>query len=573
MPRSANRRRPRRISRQPSRRPRTNGKCGPLAGVFAQLGQRDRAETDWQKAVELAGKDPMPWILRGRYYAERNEPQKADSDFAQAASLTPNELNKFLEAGWWVAGPCPKEEDDSPPSLDPSRPPPITPLETGRPQASAKWRQIETGDLGIVDLAPVFHADGPGLAYALAYVYSPVERSATLRVGADELVRVWVNGRFESEAGPPADGPYVRWVPIALQAGRNTILVRFTRSNAASHFTVRLADGPFDRATRPFSCGGGAKRGAILRRASRNTGSATWSIPAPLRSCSPTCAIRKRTGSSAGNSGTRTIISSGSMGSYAWLKSAAGYRIRVPIPAKWSTGRFAQAPGEEARKFVLGLAYYRNGQFREAKESIEQNVKATGMGGKCVLALAHFRLGNVAAAKSCLLECDRILRQKVEQLQRDREVGTPDADYGSWLKFLTLLREAREVIEGEPLADDPFYHALLQQAARPVRAGDPLVEDYDQLVAISPNEAVYRIARGRRLAELKRYDEAEADFNKAVALKPSDPQVLAARAAFDAEKAGSTPPTNPKPEANPTSQPEAKRPDKQLPAKEKPQPQ
>ena len=31
--------------------------------------------------------------------------EKADADFAKAASLTPNELNRFLEAGWWVVGP------------------------------------------------------------------------------------------------------------------------------------------------------------------------------------------------------------------------------------------------------------------------------------------------------------------------------------------------------------------------------------------------------------------------------------------------------------------------------------
>src|SRR4029450_4351550 len=43
------------------------------------------------------------------------------------------------------------------------------------------------------------------------------------------------------------------------------------------------------------------------------------------------------------------------------------------------------------------------------------------------------------------------------------------------------------------------------------------------------------LARGRRLVELGRLEEAEADFNEAVELAPNDPDVLAARAVFLAD--------------------------------------
>ena len=42
-------------------------------------------------------------------------------------------------------------------------------------------------------------------------------------------------------------------------------------------------------------------------------------------------------------------------------------------------------------------------------------------------------------------------------------------------------------------------------------------------------------ARGRRLAELGRFNEAEADFNKAVEVAPKDPEVLTARGLFLAD--------------------------------------
>ena len=83
--------------------------AGPCAAAGSNWNEIERAEAEWQKIVDSAGDDPMPWIHRGRWYAERGEHDKADADFARAASLTPNELNKFLEAGWWVVGPYPTE--------------------------------------------------------------------------------------------------------------------------------------------------------------------------------------------------------------------------------------------------------------------------------------------------------------------------------------------------------------------------------------------------------------------------------------------------------------------------------
>ncbi|HKB42560.1 MAG TPA: hypothetical protein VKD72_39395 [Gemmataceae bacterium] len=47
------------------------------------------AEAALQRAVELAGSNPVPWIERGRWYAKRGRLQKADTDFACAFQLAP----------------------------------------------------------------------------------------------------------------------------------------------------------------------------------------------------------------------------------------------------------------------------------------------------------------------------------------------------------------------------------------------------------------------------------------------------------------------------------------------------
>lgn len=49
-----------------------------------------KAEAAWHRAVERAGKDPVPWIQRGRWYAQRGAHDKAQADFAQAFKLDPD---------------------------------------------------------------------------------------------------------------------------------------------------------------------------------------------------------------------------------------------------------------------------------------------------------------------------------------------------------------------------------------------------------------------------------------------------------------------------------------------------
>ena len=58
-------------------------------GVPSPGSREDQSEADWSKAIELAPDDPLLRIQRARWYAERGEQEKADADFAKAASLAP----------------------------------------------------------------------------------------------------------------------------------------------------------------------------------------------------------------------------------------------------------------------------------------------------------------------------------------------------------------------------------------------------------------------------------------------------------------------------------------------------
>jgi tetratricopeptide (TPR) repeat protein len=93
--------------------------------LYTRLGDNVKAEAQWQEAIKIAPREPALWLGRGRAFAELGRYAEADAAFAQAATLTPDELDRFIQAGWWVVGPypqnlqffCPPEKDP-----DPSRP-------------------------------------------------------------------------------------------------------------------------------------------------------------------------------------------------------------------------------------------------------------------------------------------------------------------------------------------------------------------------------------------------------------------------------------------------------------------
>src|SRR5262249_7536690 len=73
--------------------------------IYEERGLDDQAKADFATASSLKSTDPRPWIEHGHFLAERGRQKEADEAYAKAAAAAPNELYRFLEAGWWAVGP------------------------------------------------------------------------------------------------------------------------------------------------------------------------------------------------------------------------------------------------------------------------------------------------------------------------------------------------------------------------------------------------------------------------------------------------------------------------------------
>ena len=186
--------------------------------VHARLRDYASAEKAFQRAIDLDPQKASPWIARGRCFAERGAADKAESDFTHAASLTPNELHQFLEAGWWVMGPIPQQQVSTAVATafagDPAQTFAIEAETSGQPATSLSWQPRQPDHWGAVTFGADMRQPNHN-ALAMTVVYSPDERTTTLWIGGHDRLRVWLNGQLVHEirvaAGPFTCGT-VAWI-------------------------------------------------------------------------------------------------------------------------------------------------------------------------------------------------------------------------------------------------------------------------------------------------------------------------------------------------------------------------
>jgi hypothetical protein len=92
------------------------------------------------------------------------------------------------------------------------------------------WQTAFTDMTGHLDFIETFEIDKetPGVAYSFCRLQSPVAADAVLKVSSNDGVRVWFNGVMvhENHVGRTVDEGGIDVVPVSLQAGPNTILVK-----------------------------------------------------------------------------------------------------------------------------------------------------------------------------------------------------------------------------------------------------------------------------------------------------------------------------------------------------------
>jgi tetratricopeptide (TPR) repeat protein len=142
---------------------------------------------------------------------------------------------------------------------------------------------------------------------------------------------------------------------------------------------------------------------------------------------------------------------------------------------------------------------------------------------------------------------------KLQEGNRDEAVATLEEAFqpaaqlaGYWplrVWFLTKLREAEKQITGGTVRSDKLLAEDRQAALADWESRDPATAAFDHLVATyrrsgtpATGPSYPFLARGQRLFELGRLNEAEADFDKAAELAPDDIDTLLARARFHAER-------------------------------------
>ena len=506
------------------------------------------AEPDWRRAVELAGDDPLPWILRGRWYAERGQQEKADVDFAKAASLTPNELNKFLEVGWWVVGPYPPDlREFCPPELDPdpSRPVHIVDPKTGLSDQTVKWRSVPTGLGGRVELAssPVWRENAS--VYAMVHVYSPMEQTKLLMIPRTESLRVWVNGELIENYAPgeypvqPHYEPFHR-APVVLRAGRNVILVK----SQTADFTLRIGDTPRDRAH-------------LLAEQERFT--EAHAAMTAAESANPRAANTLQSGELVALLGTdeefaqacRSFLAQAQSGDISARFIAAYFCAHRPNPvfdehaaalAGYADEYLAQQQADWALIYAA-LVHYRAENIDRLLQLLSQ--RQLGVYTLPLQALLAHQAGDQPVAAKLLDESFAIAAEYGESLAaHNRDEFHGKKHFVWWYDFaayLTTLREAEQTIRGETTGADAI-RVRCESAATQKWGDSPETIAFDQAILFGSVDGAGQakfpqpyLARGRRLAEVGRIDEAASDFDKAVKLAPNDPNVLAARAVFLAD--------------------------------------
>ena len=490
--------------------------------LLEEWGQTDGIEDEWQKVVEAAAGDPMPWIERGRWYAQRGEHEKAEADFAQAASLTPNELNKFLEAGWWVVGPYPANlAEFCPPELDPDPSKPVYTIDpkTGLSDEPVSWASVATGGMGLVDLSSAPGRQDGGSVYATAQVYSPDERSVILMIHRDQALRVWVNGELIRDFVPgeyavqPEDDVYAR-VPFVLRTGLNTLLIK----TATPNFTVRIGDSPRDRAVFLAEQRRLSEAAALLDGFSYVRGALPWWVPLVPAVASQNAAMYE--------SQCQDIYQTLETGNT--IQWAYQCSQRENETFRTHAEEFLAAVEDVLNsdsppwlKNWAAVVCYRAGDDERARSLIVESYP----GGHALQALLDHRAGETASAEESLAAALRWGAQYRENLQNgDRsDFWQQNTWPRHWVPSFLLLAEAEQKIRGETTASDELRLAV-EETMRGKWTADPQLAAFDQTVywaSYSENPHPY-LARGRRLAELGRFEQAEADFDKAIDLAGKD---------------------------------------------------
>ena len=153
-------------------------------------------------------------------------------------SLTPE--------SWYIVGPF--DNDDADKGLDavyePEKSKSIDLSATYKGKTGdAKWKTVRHNGAGYVDLQAHFAPDSTNIAsYLYQQIESPVDQDATLLIGNDDGVKIWINGELVfTNREHLAATPERNKVAVKLKKGNNSVLMKIVNGNNPHGFYLSLA--------------------------------------------------------------------------------------------------------------------------------------------------------------------------------------------------------------------------------------------------------------------------------------------------------------------------------------------
>lgn len=471
-------------------------------------------------------KEPAPTSITPAELVKR-----ADADFAKAATLTPDELNKFIEPGWWAA--------KTPGVIAPLVSPHMVdlPAPTAEATDSARPTVVPTSPSGRVEFR-----NSPGFkdvetAYVTTYVYSPEAKAVMVMVGGEEPVELHANGRRVYEWKARSWDYNTDRIPVLLRAGRNTFVARVSNPSRVNSLILRIGDNRLDR-------------GLNLARLG------LWDEALIL--LKPELAEGKQLGGQIWNYYSALLLATGDVATHRefcrqvveWMGDkpqpdtclhASQILSRDPL-SDVDIARVVQLVDEGVAKTTAKdwpsafqqTVYYRAGRYQE----VLNRVGTGGLSRLTLRALCWHHLGDPNKARADLERAEREFLNIVK-MGPDGPASAPVSSFRNGLLDIVsayvLLREARTLIAPDSSSDDLALHALKAQVRETLKAADPRLAPYEITLMTDGKNPHRWLERGRARAQLGKWELAQADFAKAIAMAPRDPEVLATRSLIYAE--------------------------------------
>ncbi len=218
---------------------------GPAAGNFRVAGGRIEGyagETGLGSIVlEKQLLEPGPNTLV--FEAEAKDARSAGSDLFFVGYALKPAARRFM-AEWSLAGPFDAADMDDLPTVYPPETEAVPARSyKGKGGASVGWRTVRADAAGYVRLDDSVKPNEQAIVYAAAYVLSPDERAATLLLGSDDGVRVWINGELvHTNPSYRAAEPDLDRVSVRLNKGWNKVLLKVLQGAGGWGYYVRFAD-------------------------------------------------------------------------------------------------------------------------------------------------------------------------------------------------------------------------------------------------------------------------------------------------------------------------------------------